>query len=277
MSFGSKRHNRGSSAFTLIEVLVVVAIIALLIAIMVPSLEKAREHARQVSCLSNLKSLGSGMTMYATQYRGWLPVGPADRLKYRDMSDGKVYPEPGVNRRPYPPFTCAWGGKRAAMPHDWMIPGRPETLKRPLTSFMYKGAGLDADVPVFRCPSDKGLEPEQTGWIDPPGLKSLSIYDVCGNSYYNHPWGAPPQTSSKRLRIPSMMILADEAPAYMSISYMWPPRPVMGWHKQMGRHNVLFLDFHAANIYIKPGPGERQYRGPGWFAINYFEIMDHYE
>jgi prepilin-type N-terminal cleavage/methylation domain-containing protein/prepilin-type processing-associated H-X9-DG protein len=54
--------------FTLIELLVVIAIIAILAAILFPVFAKAREKARQTSCLSNTKQLGLAFQMYATDY-----------------------------------------------------------------------------------------------------------------------------------------------------------------------------------------------------------------
>jgi len=57
-----------SRGFTLIELLVVIAIIAILAAILFPVFARAREKARQTSCLSNLKQLELGMIMYATDY-----------------------------------------------------------------------------------------------------------------------------------------------------------------------------------------------------------------
>lgn len=59
---------RDRAGFTLIELLVVIAIIAILAAILFPVFARAREKARQTSCLSNLKQLDLGVQMYAQDY-----------------------------------------------------------------------------------------------------------------------------------------------------------------------------------------------------------------
>ena len=59
------RRSRRQSAFTLIELLVVIAIIAILAAILFPVFAKAREKARQASCLSNEKQLGLAFMQYS--------------------------------------------------------------------------------------------------------------------------------------------------------------------------------------------------------------------
>jgi len=54
--------------FTLIELLVVIAIIAILAAILFPVFAQAREKARGISCLSNMKQVGTAFQMYTQDY-----------------------------------------------------------------------------------------------------------------------------------------------------------------------------------------------------------------
>jgi len=61
------------SGFTLIELLVVIAIIAILAAILFPVFAKAREKARQTSCLSNIKQILLAALAYTTDYDERLP------------------------------------------------------------------------------------------------------------------------------------------------------------------------------------------------------------
>ncbi len=83
-------------AFTLIELLVVIAIIAILAAILFPVFAQAREKARQIACLSNMKQIGLGIKMYAQDYDELFPMGNGyEPFNWENNPEANPYPSAG--------------------------------------------------------------------------------------------------------------------------------------------------------------------------------------
>ncbi|MEM1209218.1 MAG: prepilin-type N-terminal cleavage/methylation domain-containing protein [Planctomycetota bacterium] len=142
MSHASPRR----TAFTLIELLVVISIIALLISILLPALGAARNAARSVKCLANVRSLGQAGYTFAVDYKQHIQATTESSII---VSDG--YSETNA-------FRTDGSGNRVAK--DWASSLVPYLGGSESATF------VDADPQVseiFTCPSDPDMK------LDDPG------------------------------------------------------------------------------------------------------------
>lgn len=118
--------------FTLIELLVVIAIIAILAAILFPVFSRVREKARQTTCTSNMKQIGTGLTMYAQDWDESLPIFYEPCWRRFPNDGGLFWTEqlvPYVRNKPV--YKCPsalyqygwWGSQSVCWPPRW---GRQE-------------------------------------------------------------------------------------------------------------------------------------------------------
>src|SRR5688572_23629146 len=114
---------RLTSAFTLVELLVVIGVIAVLIGLLLPVLSKARAAANRAACLSNIRQLGVGVLMYCNDNGGWFP-------------------------------TSAWGidPSRIPFPEDWIHWQANRQLdSSAIANYVGHGEKLKS---LLRCPAD---------------------------------------------------------------------------------------------------------------------------
>ncbi len=152
--------NRGSRAFTLVELLVVIAIIGILIALLLPAVQAAREAARRMQCTNNLKQLGIAFHNFHD-------------VNNELIGSGWIKTAVGIRESKGWPSTDSWTGR-----WGYALEVLPFVEQTALYEYYcnYIGgnvnrSGWDASsnghpVPAFRCPSDPRSEnPGQGGSV----------------------------------------------------------------------------------------------------------------
>ena len=209
--------------FTLIELLVVIAIIAVLAAILFPVFAKAREKARQTTCMNNVKQIGSAMVQYAADYDDTFPYSILMNSNEK-QTDSSM---PG-----YRYYTC-WGNDPAHF-ISWMDLVYPylKSLK------------------VLQCPSAKPNTAVSRERTPSYGYNGAIGSNVIGNSYRGSVDGwRRPCTMSEIKRPADTVMIMDYASIYSAFANDWN---FASWNKSNNicsphneGSNICFVDGHA--------------------------------
>ena len=168
--------------FTLIELLVVIAIIAILAAILLPALASAKERARRIQCLANLRQIGTVTIAYGGDNNGAI-------IHARPQPGTQTFVQNAINPADADAFSSLNVALGTNGPSIWTCPNRPglplfsTTYNQWDIGYQYFGGGTNWQNPVGVMPS---LSPVNLNRSKPWWVFAADAVIKCENG-----WGQP--------------------------------------------------------------------------------------
>ena len=172
------------TGFTLIELLVVIAIIAVLIALLLPAVQAAREAARRIQCVNNMKQIGLAIANYESTH-GCIVSGYISStvpLLQNGVSGYNPDPQTGDNGP-------GWGWLALLLPYAEQSPLSNAINVNLPTWVAANGTGVNVQLNVYLCPSANNPTPN-CQLVDANGtpLPVASQSFARANYQYNQGW-----------------------------------------------------------------------------------------
>jgi prepilin-type N-terminal cleavage/methylation domain-containing protein len=153
---------RTGRIFTLIELLIVIAIIAILASMLLSALNKARAKAKAISCVSNLKQMGLGLSMYSGDFDEWLITTQAPgRYWAQILSEDKYLPTDASHSRSTPKgvFDCPSARQEVASSWYWSKYGINSLINHVVGGVFYPSKLSQVKSPSLVCYIGDSVDP----------------------------------------------------------------------------------------------------------------------